>query len=151
MVWRAAVCDVKSDDEVDRAVQQVGASLQEIGREAHRRAPNAAVVYVDYTTVLPEAGYCPDKLPITNAQFDRGRLLAKTLITKTDEVAHATGSLLVSAADLTRGHDVCSADPWVYGYTFSESPLNYGPMAYHPTMHAMAAIAAAINKALNAK
>lgn len=149
--WRLSVCDVRSDEEVDRAVAQVGASLQEIGREAHRRAPNATVVYVNYTTVLPDAGYCPDKMPITDAQFDRARVLAKTLVTKTEEAARATGSLLVSAAGLTRGHDICSRDPWVYGYTFSATPLNYGPMAYHPTLRAMTAIAAGINKALNTK
>lgn len=149
--WRLSVCDVRSDEEVDKAVAQVGASLQEIGREAHRRAPNATVVYVNYTTVLPDAGYCPDKMPITDAQFDRARVLAKTLITKTEEAARATGSLLVSAAGLTRGHDICSRDPWVYGYTFSATPLNYGPMAYHPTLRAMTAIAAGINKALNTK
>ncbi|NGX06914.1 GDSL-type esterase/lipase family protein [Mycobacteroides franklinii] len=149
--WRLSVCDVRSDEEVDKAVAQVGASLQEIGREAHRRAPNATVVYVNYTTVLPDAGYCPDKMPITDAQFDRARVLAKTLVTKTEEAARATGSLLVSAAGLTRGHDICSRDPWVYGYTFSATPLNYGPMAYHPTLRAMTAIAAGINKALNTK
>lgn len=149
--WRLSVCDVRSDEEVDKAVARVGASLQEIGREAHRRAPNATVVYVNYTTVLPDAGYCPDKMPITDAQFDRARVLAKTLVTKTEEAARATGSLLVSAAGLTRGHDICSRDPWVYGYTFSATPLNYGPMAYHPTLRAMTAIAAGINKALNTK
>jgi hypothetical protein len=42
-------------------------------RGSHRRAPNATVVYVNYTSVLPDTGYCPDKLPITNAQFDRAR------------------------------------------------------------------------------
>ncbi|MBB4854939.1 lysophospholipase L1-like esterase [Mycobacteroides chelonae] len=149
--WRLSICDAKSDDDVDRAVQQVSTSLQEIGREAHRRAPRAAVVYVDYATVLPDTGYCPDRLPITNAQFDRARILAKTLAATTNEAARTTGSLLVSAAALTRGHDICSADPWVYGYTFSATPLNYGPMAYHPTLRAMTVIAAGINKALNAR
>jgi lysophospholipase L1-like esterase len=146
--WRISVCDAKSDADVDRELEQVGASLQEIGAEAHRRAPDATVVYVNYTAVLPDTGYCPDKLPITNAQFDRARQLAKTLVAKTAEAARVTGSLLVSAADLTRGHDICSADPWVYGYTFSASPITYGPVAYHPTLRAMAAIAAQINKVL---
>ncbi|WP_082944744.1 SGNH/GDSL hydrolase family protein [Mycobacterium sp. 852013-50091_SCH5140682] len=149
--WRIAVCDAKSDADVDRAVQQVGASLTEIGIEAHKRAPNATVVYVNYTTVLPDAGYCPAKLPITDEQFDRARQLAKTLVAKTDEAARATGSLLVSAADVTRGHDICAADPWVYGYTFSASPLKYGPMAYHPTLRAMTEIAAQINRTLDSR
>lgn len=148
LAWRAAVCDAKPDDEVNKALQQVGQTLQAIGVEAHKRAPNATVVYVDYTTVLPETGYCPDKLPITNAQFDRARALAQALVAKTADAARATNSLLVSAADLTRGHDVCSADPWVYGYTFSESPANYGPMAYHPKKRAMTTIAQAINAAI---
>ncbi|CPX56138.1 SGNH/GDSL hydrolase family protein [Mycobacteroides abscessus] len=146
--WRLSVCTIRPDDEVDTAATQVGASLQQIGREAHRRAPHATVVFVDYMTVLPDAGYCPDKLPITSAQFDRARFLAKTLAAKTKEAAQATGSLFVSASDLTRGHDICSADPWVYGYTFPATPLNYGPMAFHPTLRAMTVIAAGINKAL---
>jgi hypothetical protein len=43
--WRSAVCDAKSDADVDRAVQQVGESLTEVGIEAHKRAPNATVAY----------------------------------------------------------------------------------------------------------
>jgi hypothetical protein len=32
----------------------------------------------------------------------------------------------------THGHDICSADPWVFGFTFSGNPLHYGPLAHHP-------------------
>ena len=51
-------------------------------------------------------------------------------------------------SDATRGHDVCSADPWVFGFTFEEQPSGIQKMPYHPTEAAMRAIAAAIDGAL---
>jgi hypothetical protein len=37
----------------------------------------------------------------------------------------------------THGHDLRSPDPWVFGFTFAGSALQYGPLAYHPTQWAM--------------
>jgi hypothetical protein len=47
----------------------------------------------------------------------------------------------LKASELTEGHDVCSADPWVFGLQFPESPSIYGPIAYHSNAEAMDAVA----------
>jgi hypothetical protein len=65
-------------------------------------------------------------------------------------VARDTGALLVRASEITHGHDICSADPWVYPDTFPNTPFSYGPAAYHPTEQAMQAIADAINQSIPA-
>ncbi len=49
---------------------------------------------------------------------------------------------------MTRGHDICSDDPWVFGFENAASPFAFGPAAYHPNEKAMQAIADAINAAL---
>ena len=94
-------------------------------------------MFVDYATVLPDTGACPGRLPLTADQLERGRALAAQLRDTTATAVRDFGPLLVRAADVTRGHDVCSADPWVNGFTFPETPLNFGPLAYHPTARAM--------------
>lgn len=147
-LWRALVPKLTLDDEVERAVAELPTLLARIADEVRRRSPNAILVFVDYMTVLPEAGACPDHLPLTEQELQRGREVARRLEDITASVAQESGALLVRASEVTRGHDVCAADPWVYGYVFPATPFNFGPVAYHPNEQAMVATAEAINVAL---
>jgi hypothetical protein len=54
----------------------------------------------------------------------------------------------VKASDLTKGHDVCSADPWVNGYHVSRSPDGFNPSPYHPKLPTMQAIADELDRTL---
>ncbi|GAC1306555.1 MAG: SGNH/GDSL hydrolase family protein [Ktedonobacteraceae bacterium] len=134
--------------EVDRELALLPDRLARIATEVRRRSPRALLVFVDYTTVLPEVGSCPDRLPIPEQQLQRSRYVARQLADITAAVARDCGALLVRASEVTRGHDICSADPWVFGFDFAATPFAYGSMAYHPTEKAMRAIAEAINEVL---
>jgi len=134
--------------EVDRELAMLPDRLAWIATEVGRRSPRAILVFVDYTTVLPDVGSCPNRLPITEQRLQHSRDVAKKLADITAAVARDCGALLVRASDVTRGHDICSADPWVFGFDFAATPFNYGPMAYHPTEKAMRAVAEAINEVL---
>jgi len=133
---------------VDRELALLPDRLARIATEVRRRSPRALLVFVDYTTVLPEEGSCPDRLPITEQQLKRSRYVAKQLADITAAVARDFGALLVRASEVTRGHDICSDDPWVFGFDFAARPFAFLSTAYHPTEKAMQAIAEAINEVL---
>ena len=79
-----------------------------------------------YTTVLPDNGACPATLPITDAELQRARGMAAQLAADTAAAAHRNGAVFVQASKATHGDEICSADPWVFGFTFSGHPLQYG-------------------------
>jgi lysophospholipase L1-like esterase len=147
--WRlGGACKANSSAQVEQAFSHLEQNRKEIAAEVHRRALQARLVFVDYTTVLPDSGACK-QIPLTEAQMQTGREVAKRLSAITQKVAQETHSDFVLASRLTHGHDVCSAEPWVFSFQFTSNPLVYGPLAYHPKEQAMQAIARALDKLLD--
>jgi lysophospholipase L1-like esterase len=139
--WSRLVCKVIPKAAVEAKFSGLEGRMRKIVDGVHQRSPNAKVIFVDYVTILPATGSCPDKLPLSEAELERARAVASRLAALTGKVAKETGSGLVKASELTEGHDVCSADPWVFGLQFPESPSIYGPVAYHPNAESMHAVA----------
>lgn len=148
-LFRQGVCRRETDDALDQKLPELAASLHKIADVVRERSPNAQLIFIDYTTTLPETGSCPERLPISLEELERARNVAKQLSRVTAEVAQQSGSILIQASELSRAHDVCSDDPWVFGWEFASSTYGWGPMAYHPNEKAMKAIAAAIDTELN--
>lgn len=144
----AGVCDEHSRAEVDRAFADLPDRLTEVVDRVRDQAPRAQVVLVDYATVLPATGTCA-ALPMTAEQVDRGREVAERLRQVTRDVAAQTGATLVQASEVTADHSICSDDPWVYGFEWGSNPLGHPVFPYHPTEEAMAAIADAVEQAVD--
>jgi hypothetical protein len=89
-------------------VSELEGKMRKIAECVHQRSPNAKVIFVDYVTVLPATGSCPDKLPLSEAELERATAVSSRLAALTEKVAKETGSGLVKASELTEGHDVCS-------------------------------------------
>jgi len=113
--------------------------LTRIADEVKRRAPQARLVFVDYTTVLPPEGTCA-ALSLTPEQAESSRRINAWVVAITAKVAEATGSGLLQASALTEPHNACSAEPWANGYPPAKGA------AFHPRAEAHAAIAAALDK-----
>ncbi len=133
-------CHVPDWDKVEKGFQALPDQLRQIVGEVHRRAPGAHLLFVDYATVFPDTGTC-ERLPLTTLQADSARAIANRLRSITEQVARETNSGLLKASEVTHGHDVCSADPWVYGYQFPSRFLEFGPAPFHPNEKAMVAVA----------
>jgi lysophospholipase L1-like esterase len=133
-------CKVPEWDKVEAGFQALPDHLRQIVAEIHRRAPEAHILFVDYATIFPDTGTCA-RLPLTAQQADSGRTIAYRLRSITEQIARETNSGLLKASEVTHGHDVCSADPWVYGYEFPTHFLEFGPAPFHPNEKAMVAIA----------
>jgi lysophospholipase L1-like esterase len=147
-VWRTRICTPVPQDKVDESFGAVGDTMRAIADIVHQRSPRARLVFVDYTTVLPDTGACPDRLPLSDQKLDRARAVAARLADITADVARHSGAVLVRASEVTKGHDVCAAEPWVSGWVMPPTLADFGPIAYHPTEEAMQAIAVAVDKAL---
>jgi lysophospholipase L1-like esterase len=145
--WRPWICrDETPQSKIEEEFGELEAHMRAIVDGIHQRAPHARVVFVDYVTLLPASGSCPDRLPLTDAQLAEGRATENRLAAITAKVAHETGSDLLRASALSAGHDVCAADPWIFPVEFPPHLTDFAPLAYHPNAEAMQAIAAALDK-----
>lgn len=145
--WLKSACKAKPGDASPAKLASLSASMDAVAKEVRRRAPHARLVFVDYTTILPDSGSCPDRLPLSPADLANARTVGHALEQVTADVARRNDAVLVRASALTRGHDVCAKDPWVFGWVFPKS-FGYGPAAYHPNDKAMVAIAEALDAQL---
>ena len=127
----------------DEAYAGMEMRLRQVIAEVHRRAPRARLVIVDYATILPSAGVCA-AVPLSQAQADSSRDIARRLNVITVRVAKETGTELIPASKITEGHDVCAKDAWLNGYPSPGVPV--APTFYHPRLAAMTAIADALDR-----
>jgi lysophospholipase L1-like esterase len=144
---RGFVCSAAPPEQVAQAFEGLETNMLEIANQVHARAPAAKLVFVDYLTVLPDTGSCA-QAPMTAAQYQAARGVARRLLAITHKVAAEAHALTVSAALLTRGHDVCAADPWITGFAFTPGAQGFGTLPYHPTQPSMDAVAAALDETL---
>ena len=133
------LCNPLPDSAVQSRLTGLQDSLTSMVQAVRERAPRARIVLVDYLTVLPQDGKPCATMPIPQ---DRQKFLlyvAGELSLATKHTAQHTGADFVAASTASRGHDVCSADPWVTGYDFS-----HGFVIMHPNAEGHAAVADAV-------
>ncbi|CAN7516175.1 SGNH/GDSL hydrolase family protein [Phenylobacterium sp. LjRoot225] len=129
----------------EQAFTDVEANMGRIAAEVRRRAPDAQLVFVEYLTVLPPDGTCK-ATPLTEAQADAARQVARRLSQITARAAKAGGAERIAAATLSKGHDACAKDAWTNGYPRPGAPVK--GMFYHPNLEGMTAIADALDRRL---
>lgn len=133
-----------SSREVDAALVRLGGRLSALFDAIHAHAPHARILAVNYLTLLPPVGTCV-RLALTRAQADDGRRIAAALATTTAAAAQRHGAELVDAAAASRGHDACSASPWVQGFV----PQGGGGVAFHPDVAGTSAVVRLVLAALS--
>jgi lysophospholipase L1-like esterase len=139
-----SACGTVDRDAVDRAFGTLTGRLANVVSAVRSRAPGARVFFVSYFTLLPESGTCAG-VPLTADQLAFERSVASRLVDATNAAASATGATVVDLAGASRGHDACSAVPWVEDHT--PEP---GRATYHPNEAGMAAAARLVEAALGA-
>ena len=112
-------------------------------REVRRRAPRATVLLVGYLRLVPSNGTCP-ALPLAAGDYAVGRRIGEALSRAQRRAARTTGVRFIDMYAASRGHDICSRDPWVNGRVTDRQRA----LAYHPFESGMKADAAHVLKAL---
>ena len=129
-----ATTTVRIGHHVARALRQVAA-----------RAPQARVVLVGYPRIAPPRGECPELLPYATGDVAFGDEVLRHLDTALRAAAERTGAAYLDMYDASRGHDVCSARPYVNGVHTDRQRA----AAFHPLPPGMRATAAALEDLLS--
>jgi lysophospholipase L1-like esterase len=124
----------------------VALRMDAIAKEVRRRAPETQIVFVDYLAVLPETGTC-SATPLNDISADGARYTARRLAEITRKVAGDNGASIITASEFSKGHDACSAEPWMKGYPRPGAPVS-GAM-YHPNAAGMTAVADELEELLD--
>lgn len=135
--------DVLDPEARETALDLLAESLVTVGRTQRDRSPDARVLFVGYLTLLPPAG--ERAWPLKTRHADLARHLAARLEELTAEAAVETGCEMVRAAAASRDHHAWSEDPWTTAATL---PVPGRPLAYHPNVAGMRAVATMIHEHL---
>lgn len=111
------------------------------------RAPKARIVLVGYPRLLPESGSCNDQLPLPTVALERARSASKLVNDVMIAAARKTKSDFIDMYAASKGHDVCSSDPWVNGH----KAIPGKALALHPYPAYHRAVADRIVKLLDEK
>jgi len=144
---------VVSDADVDKRFAALKGRLSTISSEVHRRAPQATLVFTGYLPVLPfktpAAGdTCYTKVPLTVQDAIRMENMYTRLVSLIRQVALANGDIDIRGSVVGYGHDACSPSPFTAGYYPRKTTGWPFSAAYHPNQAGMAAMADAIEQAL---
>ncbi len=127
-------------------IPQIKDNLAAVLDEVKDDAPNATVVVVTYPRVFPNSGTCKLAKAFTYAVGDRA-YINTTLETLSDAMIDAAKDAGVKWVDLyaaSRGHDICSQEPWVNGDSQDQTRANF----LHPFPEEQAALAQLIKDQL---
>jgi len=141
----ASMPDMPPPADEDEVIRRFGKVLDAL----HAKAPKARVIVVEYLTLLG-----PDTKPVTDVPFDAERLkhhqaVATKLQSATRKVVDTRSEWCerIPMAELSQGHGIGSAEPWVFGCTAMEQLT--GKTWYHPNAEGMKAVAKFLHEHIN--
>jgi lysophospholipase L1-like esterase len=135
-------CGTVNQTAINTALGTVRQKIENVVNAVHARAPQARVLLVSYSTLLPDTGGCTG-VPLTADQRIFERTVAVRLAQAYIDASNNTGATLVRFATASHGHDACAADPWLEKY----KPAS-GRTSYHPNEAGMKAAASLVKSAL---
>lgn len=121
----------------DAQVGEIGRRLRDALRDVRRRSPDARVLLIGYPRIAPADGTCPRLLPLAEGDYVTAERIAESLRLAMRRAARSTDAEFVDMYAASRGHDVCSEDPWVNGRFTDQTAA----LAFHPFADGMRAVA----------
>jgi|LULW01.1.fsa_nt_gb lysophospholipase L1-like esterase len=108
------------------------------------RAPDARVLVVGYPRIVPQGAESCDALPLAAGDLPFARTVNRGLAEALEEGATRAEAEYVDVYALSKGHDVCSDDPWIAG----RETVPGQALAFHPFAAEQQAVAAEILRIL---
>ncbi|MEY9968430.1 lysophospholipase L1-like esterase [Streptacidiphilus sp. MAP12-16] len=126
-------------DRINAAAPNLAGTLQQI----RAKAPQARILVLGYPALLPDdSRTCAGRLPVTVGDVTYLRGILADLNTMIATTAAANGASYVDTLTPPRGHDACSADPWIEGALPSQPAVPFHPNATGEQVMADAVLAA---------
>ncbi len=119
--------------QLDRAVAVMGNTIRTDIRDIRRKAAKARIVLVGYPRILPDDATCPAVLAVPDAAAVKIRYTMKKVNEVLMEAARSASADYIDTWSASRGHEVCSAQPWVNGngYKIGRAVPLHPYEAYH--------------------
>lgn len=137
--WSWAYGEDQLVKRIDATGPQIAAALAKI----HAKAPRAKVLLLGYPALLPDNAWdCLGKQPVTIADIAYLRGIVGKLNAMIAATAAANGAAYVDTYGPTKGHDVCSAAPWIEGALPGSPAVPFHPNATGERVMADAVLAA---------
>ena len=108
-------------------LKQTGLELTAALRQVHLKAPKAQVLVVGYPEIVAPGKVC-GQLPLAAGDYAYAARINKALTDMVRTAAEASDSTYVDIYTASKGHDICSADPWENGSANDQKRA----AAYHP-------------------
>jgi len=134
------------DSGFDSVIQSLADDVQNGLKQIRQQAPGARIVLVGYPRVAPDSGTC-QQLPYPPVALNRIRTVVHAADDALEKVAEKEGADYVDMWTASRGHDACSADPWVNG----AKAIKGEALQFHPYKAYHRAVAAKIVALLKTK
>lgn len=120
-------CTSAIEEAERKAAEELPAKLDAVYTEIEARSPDAEVVVTGYPRLFAAVNTCDALGSISIAEQQMMNDGADLLSGVIQEAAASHGFTYVDVRDEFTGHEVCSAQPWLHGFTVSDVP--YHPMA----------------------
>ncbi len=114
-------------------------------REVRDRVPQAQVLVVGYPQIVSADNVCA-ALPLARGDYAYAQQVSRALTQVLRRAAATTGATYVDVWSASKGHDICSDDPWVNGAVDDQQRA----ARYHPFAEEQQAVAALVVKKVRA-
>ena len=125
-------CRTANAGRVEKKMGAIRNNLQDVLEEVGDLAPEARVLFVGYPRLLPDNGTCPKRVPVASGDVAYVREMFGMLVAAQKAATKAAGAEYVDVFGPSKGHDICSDDPWVNDATDGpQGSYNFHPMPAH--------------------
>ncbi len=131
-----AAMGASGKDALLSALDRTGKTVTRLLHVVHQRAPKAQVLVVGYPHIVSADHACPE-LPLARGDYAYAQQVNLALTEMLRKAAAATHSTYVDVWNASKGHDICSADPWINGSVDNQQQA----ARYHPFAKEQAAVA----------
>ena len=125
-----------SKDVLLSALETTRTRVTALVAEVRKLAPDAKVVVVGYPQIVSPEHICA-KLPLARGDYAYVEEVNLALTEALRSAAKANDATYVDVWAASKGHDICSDDPWVNGSVTDQKRA----AAYHPFANEQAAVA----------
>lgn len=121
-------CSDEARGEIDETLPKIADNVGGVLDTIAEAAPDATVVVVGYPDLLPVTGSCPDLVPLAAGDYALLNDVTHALSDALRDRAAEHGFDFVNLRGPSKGHDICSAKPWVNGQMVAAD----GTIPFHP-------------------
>lgn len=114
-------------DKLERTLARIAPRVTHVVETIRERAPEARVLLVGYPQLLPDEGNCPARLPLAEQDYEYALETNWRLAEAVREAGVAAGAEYVDLFSASKGHDICSADPWIAGVRGAQRAMGFHP------------------------